>query len=188
MNSSPPYRAAMSPGRTQPTSRRATSHKTRSPTKCPKLVVDRLEAVEVDEADGEPVALLSLPALRRSIQPAIEQPAVGQAGQRIVAGQAQPKGLRLQLPGSLRIIGGRQGTCHDNPVLGRRLANPRYVPLGGRRQSALASLHSANDYAGNGDSPIFVDHGFAAVPAKIGTVPVKLFGQGNNVLRRAQVV
>ena len=37
VNSSPPYRAAISPGRMQPTSRRATSHKTRSPTKCPKL-------------------------------------------------------------------------------------------------------------------------------------------------------
>ena len=40
-----------------------------------------------------------------------------------------------------------------------------------RWQGAVGTDPSQTQNPGKGDSPIFVDHGFAAVPAKIGTVP-----------------
>ncbi len=51
-----------------------------------EAVVEQLEAVQVDQQQGQPALLLARP-LGRLVQPLAEQPAVGQAGQFVVVQQ-----------------------------------------------------------------------------------------------------
>ena len=81
-NSSPPSRATRSPGRISSPSRRGDLDEQRVADAVPTGVVDHLEAVEVDEQDGE-----ARPSHDQGRVDALEElGAVGQAGERVVPG------------------------------------------------------------------------------------------------------
>ena len=67
----------------------------------PEAVVDQLEAVEVEEENGEAGGLAPLCPRERHLQPVLEQRAVRQAGERIVEGGLQQAGLRLAARGDV---------------------------------------------------------------------------------------
>ena len=76
------------------------------------------------------------------------QAIVKSAAEQVVAGHAERLGLDVEQ----RVLDGAE--------------RQRYHAAGGGPQVQISL-----DRGAKGDSPIFADHGFAAVPAKIGTVP-----------------
>ena len=81
----------MSEPRTAVRSRSATTHKQLVAAGVAQRVVDLLELVEVDEVDGERPAAAQ--ARHSGVHLVAEERAVGQAGQRVVAGQLVDLGL-----------------------------------------------------------------------------------------------
>ena len=107
-------------------------------------VVDRLEAVQVDEADGEQI--VDAARARSNARPnrRSKQAAVGQARQRVMAGNAEIAGVAAGRPRLVGPIGG-QLAGNDDPMLGLAVANVRHVPLGGDHPSVLSPLPNADD-------------------------------------------
>ena len=69
----------------------------------PQTVIDHLEAVEVEEQDGETVVLLALRAKDRPAEPVHEQRPVGQVGQRVVEGIMKQLLLGHLAPGDVLV-------------------------------------------------------------------------------------
>ena len=82
-NSSPPKRATVSCRRSEWRRRSATATISLSPARVAEAVVDDLEAVEVEEEDGDVAAAAALEALERLAQAVVEQQPARQAGQRV---------------------------------------------------------------------------------------------------------
>ena len=85
-NSSPPSRASRSVSRSRRLSARATACSASSPACSPWLSLTRLKRVEVDHHQPGDLAV-ALRARDLQLEVVLEQPAVAQAGQRIVVGQ-----------------------------------------------------------------------------------------------------
>ena len=85
MNSSPPIRATVSPGRSAASSRRATDSQQPVAGLVAERVVDELEAVEVEEQHGgAAVAVAAARAPQRLLEPVEEQRPVREPGERVV--------------------------------------------------------------------------------------------------------
>ena len=91
-NSSPPRRATVSPGRTIDDEQPAGPHQDAVAHVVAEGVVDRLESVEVAEAQGHRPAR---PGRRGQgvLHPVVEERPVGQAGELVVEGQVAEVGL-----------------------------------------------------------------------------------------------
>ena len=76
----------MSPSRTQAERRSATGFRSSSPAAWPEGVVDGLEAVEVDEDHGQPVAVAAGLG-EGDAEAVVEEAPVGQAGQGVAVGE-----------------------------------------------------------------------------------------------------
>ena len=64
--------------------RRAACTISSSPAVWPRRIVDQPEAIDVDEHDGEPLALARAHVAQRAIEPIHEVAPIGQAGERVV--------------------------------------------------------------------------------------------------------
>ena len=84
-NSSPPRRATVSDSRSVPENRAATERRSSSPTLWPSVVVDILEAVEVDEQQRH-VEMVPAGPGHGLLHPVEDEGPVGQPGQAVVQG------------------------------------------------------------------------------------------------------
>nr|WP_239002945.1 hypothetical protein [Rhodovastum atsumiense] len=98
-------------------------------------VVDFLEAVEVDQADGAAPATTR----QRLVQPLAEQHPVGQAGQRVVVGEMRDMGIGLAALGDV----------DDHPVGATRPSLGVVLPAGPRLEMAQRALHHVADAVGH---------------------------------------
>ena len=109
-------------------------------------VVDRLEAVQVEEQQGK------LPAVRlarppdRPIQPALERPPVRQAGQRIAAPSVKIGRRRGRFGRGLGPDGGRKIPGDNDPRLAPWLGKSRYVPFARHGGAVVATLLDAKQH------------------------------------------
>ena len=110
MNSSPPKRATVSPARTLPRTRVASSTQEPVAGAVPEGVVDGLEVIEVEKEQGE-VARLAMGLLDREAQAVVEESAGGQAREVVVIGELAE--------GFLRLVGGIELGLEVLPVGGR---------------------------------------------------------------------
>ena len=99
-----------------------------------EAVVDQLEAIEIEEEDGEPGGLAALRAGERDLEAILEERAIRQSRQRIVEGGLQQPRLRLAPRGDVgRRHQQRTAAFEDDFVDGEleivRLARRGAVPL-----------------------------------------------------------
>ena len=131
-NSSPPSRAARSPGRTRRLDPVRDRHQHRVARRVAGAVVDRLEVVEVEEQHGR----LPLAARQRLLDAAQEQRAVAEPGQRVASAPRRSSSrMRVRL---LQPVSTRPG------VVGQRLEQPQVLVgerVGGA--DAVAEHHHA---------------------------------------------
>ena len=118
-NSSPPSRATVSASDTdtlQPLGHRAEQ---RVADRMAERVVDALEAVEIEEHDGKPVA-----AGERLLHLVLEQDAVRQIGQRVVPRHMHDLGFGLAALGDILVSGDAAA------VFGRRVEARHHAAVG----------------------------------------------------------
>ena len=97
-NSSPPSRAARSPGPRQPRSRSATTRRTSSPEEWPRLSLIVLKSSRSSRSRAGAAGPAPLEGAKRLLQPPGERRPVGQPGERVDAGPAGHLGGQLGPP------------------------------------------------------------------------------------------
>ena len=117
----------------------------------PEIVVDHLEAVEVEEHQGHHLAA-ALRARHRLAQPVAEQRAVGQAGEAVVVGHVAQLLLRIGALGAVEhahdhLLAGRGPELRQVQLHRARVVGPRdRVAVAQREMSARLALHQQFDH------------------------------------------
>ena len=144
-NSSPPRRATVSSERRQPESRSREADEELVAREVAEAVVDELEAVEVEEEDGEVVVVVAATPGHGLPQPVEEEGAVGQPGEGIVE-----RVVEDLLLGALALgdVGLGAGEAHRPARAASRTARPRlstkrYSPSLWRMRCSLSKWEEA---------------------------------------------